>query len=116
MGESITIILPWPPRALWPNSRVQHRYSGDKRKAFKNAGFYAAKKAKADPAEHMAITFCPPDRRRRDLDNMLAAIKYGLDGIAAAVGQDDSEWSLSLDRGEPIKGGAVLIEMRGIPE
>ena len=49
------------------------------------------------------ITFHPPDNRRRDLDNMLASIKSGLDGISDALGVDDSTWTLTIRRGETCK-------------
>ena len=42
---------------------------------------------------------------------MLASIKSGLDGVSDAIGVDDSQWSLSLRRGEPVPGGAVTIEI-----
>ena len=62
---------------------------------------------------HLDITFYPPDRRKRDLDNMLSAIKYGLDGIALASGVDDYSWSLTISRGVPMKDGEVHIQFRG---
>ena len=37
-----------------------------------------------------SITFYCPDRRRRDIDNLLASLKPSLDGIAQATGIDDS--------------------------
>lgn len=111
----MTIIrLPWPPAELSPNARADRRAATGKRRAYRDAGFWAAKEARATiPANaKLAVKFFPPDRRRRDLDNMLASIKAGLDGIAQAAGVDDSGWSLSLDRGEPVKGGAVLVQIR----
>lgn len=42
---------------------------------------------------------------------MLASIKYGLDGFSRAVGIDDSEWSLSIARGQPGKLGKVIVEL-----
>ncbi|MDF9301624.1 hypothetical protein P5P81_03370 [Tritonibacter mobilis] len=46
------------------------------------------------------------------MDNMLASIKSGLDGVAEAIGQDDSEWTThTLSRGPVEKGGAVYIEI-----
>ena len=57
------------------------------------------------------ITFCPPCRRKRDLDNALASIKAGLDGIADVIGVDDSKWSLALAWGEPVTRGRVQIEL-----
>ena len=105
------IILPWPPRCLWPNSRVDRRaasgtraqYRADGAKATWAAGFSRLPWERA----HLRITFCPPDGRRRDIDNMLAAIKSGLDGISDVIGIDDSRWELSLRRGLVVKGGAV---------
>lgn len=111
----MTIIrLPWPPSELSPNSRTDRRAATGARKAYLSAAFWAAKEAKAVVAADadMAVKFFPPDRRRRDIDNMLASIKAGLDGIALAAGVDDSGWSYSLDRGEPVEGGAVLVQVR----
>jgi crossover junction endodeoxyribonuclease RusA len=61
---------------------------------------------------HLRLTFHPPDKRKRDLDNMLASVKSGLDGVSDAMGVDDSRWSLTLRRGEPTPGGAVVIEVK----
>ena len=60
---------------------------------------------------HLAITFHPPDKRKRDLDNMLASIKSGLDGIADAIEVDDFHWVLTIKRAEPVKGGAINIKV-----
>ena len=110
------IVLPWPPKELSPNSRKARRHCTDKRRAYRDAGFYAARDAGVLPTDakrlHLAITFHAPDNRRRDLDNMLASIKSGLDGISTALGVDDSRWSLSIQRGEVRKGGEVVINVR----
>jgi crossover junction endodeoxyribonuclease RusA len=37
----------------------------------------------------LKITFYPPDKRHRDADNMVAAIKSGLDGLADALRVND---------------------------
>lgn len=105
------ISLPWPPSELSPNSRTDRRAATGKRRMYREAGFYAAKEAKAVvPADaRLVITFFPPDDRRRDLDNMLASIKSGLDGIAKASGVDDSGWGLVLNRGESVRNGKVVI-------
>jgi crossover junction endodeoxyribonuclease RusA len=42
---------------------------------------------------------------------MLAATKAGLDGIADVIGVDDHRWAISLRRGDPVKGGAVVVEI-----
>ncbi len=108
------IELPWPPSALSPNSREDRRATSGIRKSYREAGFYAAKQARAEISAdaELAIKFFPPDRKRRDLDNMLASIKVGLDGIALAAGVDDYGWAISIERSEPVKGGAVLIQVR----
>ena len=113
-GPLIDVIrCPWPPKELSPNSRKAHRYTKDARNGFKTACFYATKEARAFIPEnaHLSLHFYPPDNRKRDLDNMLAAMKAGLDGIALAAGIDDYGWSLSIHRMEPTKGGAVVVRV-----
>lgn len=61
-------------------------------------------------ALHLTITFAPPDRQRRDLDNMLASIKAGLDGLSQVLEVDDSRWSLTIRKAETI-GGFVRVEV-----
>lgn len=63
------------------------------------------------PNAELNITFNPPDRRRRDLDNMLAACKAYLDGISDALGVDDSNFKLTIQKGEVVKGGQVVVEV-----
>lgn len=107
------ISLPWPPTCLWPNSRVDRRDATGARRMMRDAGFYGAKDSHAviSADATLAITFHPPTAARRDLDNMLAAIKAGLDGIAMATCGDDAGWSLHLTRGAPIKGGRVVVSI-----
>lgn len=60
----------------------------------------------------VTLTFCPPDKRKRDLDNLLAASKAVLDGVAAALLMDDREFEpVTLKRGELVKGGALVLEV-----
>ena len=109
------ITLPWPDKRLSPNAR-QHRLAiASLRKKVRNDAMWACKAAKMsfphmrDVGLHLCITFHPPDRRRRDIDNMLASIKSQLDGIADVIGVDDSMWDLTLRRGPVVKGGSVVI-------
>jgi crossover junction endodeoxyribonuclease RusA len=52
----------------------------------------------------------PPDKRRRDWDNVIASLKSGLDGIADALGIDDSRFRLSIEMlPEVAKGGRVDV-------
>ena len=109
------IVLPWPAPCMWPNSRVDRRKSSGTRKAYRADGAKATwaagfRKLGWDTA-HLRITFHPPTRGARDLDNMLAAIKSGLDGISDAIGIDDSRWSMTIQRGDVVKGGAVHVAL-----
>jgi crossover junction endodeoxyribonuclease RusA len=114
------IVLPWPAKELSPNARghwaKQARF---KKGARELAGWTACE---AGWAQHgpfwevadnlqITITFCPPDKRRRDLDNAIASFKASQDGIADALGIDDSKWAVSYRFGEVVKGGRVLVEL-----
>jgi crossover junction endodeoxyribonuclease RusA len=52
----------------------------------------------------------PPDRRHRDLDNLLASIKAGLDGLADVWKVDDSKWSLQITKSGEV-GGWVEVQL-----
>lgn len=58
----------------------------------------------------MTITFNPPDRRKRDRDNMIAAFKSGQDGLSDALNVDDSLFVPTYRIGEPVPGGEVIVE------
>ena len=108
------ILLPWPSPELSPNSRV---HWSKKAKAAKYARLYAyvrTKEAKVVANTTgkitLAIEFVKPSRRRMDLDNMLASLKPALDGIAQALGVDDSRFRYELEvADEPVKGGVVRV-------
>ncbi len=107
------VILPWPPKELKPNARKQHRYIKDVRNGYKDECYYLAKGVKKPQQGNIAlnITFHPPTGHRRDLDNCLAQIKYGLDGVAAGWGVDDALFRpIKIDFGAAVKGGAVIVE------
>lgn len=115
MDKQYLIRLPWPPSVLSPNARghwskkssAAKKYRGDARLLSQAMGC----RALGCKSLTVEITFCPPDKRHRDTDNMLASIKSGLDGIADATGVDDSRWHYGIARGEPVKGGAVLVHV-----
>lgn len=104
--------LSWPHRKLSPNARVHWAEQSRIKRAYRMEGFYAARAERdaltmASPL--VSLTFCPPDRRRRDLDNMIASMKSALDGIADAIGVDDHKWRLAAEIGERVKGGKVIV-------
>lgn len=113
------IRLPWPDGCLWPNSRVDRRTASGTRKRYRQAAAWATVAAGfrnvAWSRAHLVITFCPPDARRRDMDNMLAAIKSGLDGISEAIGMDDSRFEITIRRGECFRPhGEVRVEFGAV--
>lgn len=111
----MNIILPWPPKALSPNARVHWRVLAKAKKEFRVSCAVAARVQGIGRIEasklHVSLVFYPPTRRAFDLDNALARMKSGLDGLADVLGVDDKHWSLSIDRADQI-GGYVKVEVR----
>lgn len=115
-GDKEYIIrLDWPPSVLSPNARTHWSKRASAAKKYRAEACLMANamgcRALGCDSLTVEITFCPPDKRRRDVDNMLASIKSGLDGIADATGVDDSTWHYGITRGDPVKGGAVLVHV-----
>jgi len=113
---SKTFGLTWPDRRLNPNARVHWALKARIVKAEKLTAALQAKVAGLGhgmyESPHVEIVFCPPDRRRRDLDNCLASCKAMLDGIAEAIGVDDSLWRISMEWGPVHPGGCVIVTVR----
>lgn len=113
--QTLTITLPWPPSALSPNARHTHWSQLAKAKRRYRAACHLealaghCRRMAADTRLHLHLTFVPPDRRRRDLDNLIASMKAGLDGIADALGVDDSRWRLTCAVDERAIGGMVRV-------
>lgn len=111
------ITLPWPDRALHPNSRVHWAQKAKATKAARHVAFVAARAIgwtnESVPSEgrlSLWIDFYPPDRRRRDDDGLLASMKAARDGIADALGIDDSRFvSHHMLRDEVRRGGEVVV-------
>lgn len=112
----------WPPKQLSPNARghwsVKSRYARRYRSACHayahNARVAAGVKLQTGQQLSLSLVFCPPDRRKRDDDNLVAAFKSGRDGIADALGIDDSRFVTTFCIGDPAPGGSVLVEIRMI--
>ena len=112
------VTLPWPDAILSPNARP---HWAPKAKAVKMARLDTAWSVRAAFVTRphwshavVSLTFNPPDRRRRDLQNCIASAKALVDGIADALGIDDSKFDCRYVMGEPVKGGAVRVEIRPI--
>jgi crossover junction endodeoxyribonuclease RusA len=108
------IVLPWPPKELNPNSRVHHQVLAKHKKQYKEVCWALVKESKVLPPDtpkiHLGILFVPPNRQRRDLDNCLAAMKAGIDGLASAWGIDDNRFMYTIDMAQQV-GGMVKIQI-----
>ena len=114
------ITLPWPSKVLSPNARVHWRTKANAAATFRELAYYTASMAPADQRMHLreakalklTLTFLPPDKRRRDLDNLGASLKAALDGICHACKIDDSLIRETTHAWGPvIDGGAVNVEL-----
>jgi len=115
--DVITLTLPWPPSVnnYWHKNRTHvylsargRAYRAEVLKAVVGLGRYGA-----DARLQVSITAYPPDRRRRDVDNLL---KCTLDSLEhARVFADDSQVDkLSIDRAGVIKGGQLEITIQSV--
>lgn len=108
------ITFGWPPRECSPNWRGHWARKAKAAKAYKAACWALAKEAgvavKWGGPVLLRIEFVPPDRRGRDLDNMLASIKAALDGLALAIGINDKRFQLALSVRKDI-GGMVKVRI-----
>lgn len=76
----------------------------------------AARVSMADGPIHIALTFYPPNKRRRDLDGCISSCKAYLDGLADGLGVDDSRFTLSARLSEICAhGGEVVINVSQDP-
>ena len=120
--EPVTIILPWPPsenryrRTIRMGNQCRPIISREGR-AYRKA-VQSVVLATSEPWPLLGrlaveITACPPDRRRRDLDNVLKATLDALEH--AGVYEDDYQIDdLHIMRGCVVKGGELLVQLRAI--
>ncbi len=124
--EKMRVVLPWPPRALSPNSRSHWAQRSRQAKAYRWACMLQGKKAinqegwnlsalrehvAAGGHLHLFLDFHPPNGRRRDDDNVIASFKSGRDGLADALGIDDCHFRTHpfLHRDEVVLDGEVRV-------
>lgn len=63
----------------------------------------------------ISIVMHPPDRRRRDLDNILKALLDSLQ-YGGAYADDSQIVKLLIEKREPIKGGLVTVKLWPVEE
>lgn len=111
------VTLPWPRGTQHPNARphwaVKAKHTAKARsEAFLLCRAAGVSKTAAETVR-VRIELFPPDRRRRDLPDAISAMKAQIDGIADALGVDDSRfvWDLPEAFSEPRRGGAIVVEI-----
>lgn len=119
--DRLTITLPWVDPRLMPNRKngAAWQSSHAAKIRAKQDGALSARAALGrnalTPADTypLNILFVAPDGRHRDLDNMLAASKAALDGVAEALGIDDRLFRpITIDVARDTKKqGFVLVEI-----
>jgi len=117
------IELPWPSGKLSPNARTHYAVKMKITKAHKEIGYFAAKTKAIDlDIPHsgkipLKIVFHPPDRRHRDIDNCLSSSKSLLDGVALALGINDSRFRpITIDFSDvPFPKGKVEVFFETLP-
>lgn len=105
------IHLPFPPSKLSPNARCHWAQKARvaKQYRFQCLALLSQHRTVLKGKSDFTLEFRPPDRHRRDIDNMLAASKQAIDALSEITGVDDSKFSLTIGKGDPVKGGAVVI-------
>lgn len=105
------IELPWPPRELNPNARVHWSKRSKAAKAYRRDCRVLTRASGVVAPEGrvlLVLEFVPPDLRRRDDDNLIAAFKAGRDGIADALGIDDTRFVTQFSLSEWVTAGGLV--------
>ena len=110
------IKLDWPPKELSPNRRghwarahrLRKNYIRDCQILAKSQGLG---KIDADRVQ-VNIMFTPPDKRKRDDDNMIGSFKSGRYAIASLIGVDDANWQASYAFLPPKSPGYIELTIK----
>lgn len=104
--------LPWPDRTLNPNVKTHWAIKAKQIKIHRDMAFVSTKCTTniEKKGTTLEFTFTPPDKRKRDVDNMLAMCKAYLDGICDALSINDEQFTkIVVIKKPPKKGGYVEI-------
>lgn len=118
--KNFVINVSWPPKQLSPNGRYHWAQVARCSKKARNEGRLAMweellkRRDVIDPKKiskvGISYLFLPPDRRARDDDNLIRAMKPYRDGIAEALGVDDKIFrTQESDIGNPMRPAHVVI-------
>ena len=118
--DAVSLDLPWPPADLNPNKRLYWAARREATALYRRDCFLITRdmmnralRIKAPVPSPLptpvtaTVTFWMPDRRRRDLDNLLAAMKPAWDGLVdAGLLADDNADQLSITLKPPEYAGS----------
>lgn len=117
-GADLSFTLPWPAPVLSPNVPGHWAIKAKAKKAYRAACKRVVDTSTAtagclppDAVLRVWLCFRPPNARKRDMDNLVACMKSGLDGLADGLSVDDSMFRLTIEYGPPVVGGAVEVEV-----
>ena len=116
-GHSFVLDLPWPPSVNHYWRRVGNRTLISKEgRRFRKRVLATLSARKHEPMTGtlaVRVVAHPPDRRRRDLDNITKALLDALEH--GGIYEDDSQIDrLEIVRASVIKSGAVIVEINEI--
>lgn len=118
LPRTITLRFPFPPGELSPNVSVHHMTKARKVKEYRDTcGWLAKGQLQPTPITLASpvlasVTFGVTDKRRRDLDNLMASIKPLWDGMVDAdVLQDDSTEHLRHAESKLVVGDEKYVEV-----
>jgi crossover junction endodeoxyribonuclease RusA len=114
----ITVTLPWPPSVnhYWRMGHGHVHVSTEGRRYRRDVGLSVFSQLGEVPCLAgrlaLSVTASPPDKRRRDLDNVLKALQ---DSLSESFGFDDEQIDrLSVQRGSVVKGGRVEVTIEQV--
>jgi crossover junction endodeoxyribonuclease RusA len=112
------VTLPFPKKELNPNARLHYMALAKAKKAFRETCFWRAKESPGIKLPDtgnlkLTVTFYPPNKRKRDRDNLLASMKSGLDGVADALGLNDSRFEPLVISMSGETKNCVVVEIEG---
>lgn len=107
-GQMLQIELPWPPSVnhYWRHTRNGHYISLEGQTYRETVFFMCSKFRKLIPDDarlSLRIEAFPPDRRKRDLDNVLKSLLDALQK-AEVYGDDGQIDHISISRKTPLNG------------
>lgn len=123
-GFQVSLAFPAPELMQNRHDGRHWSYAAGEKADARREGYLAALAAMTEagyePPEgstlfRVRMEFAPPDRRRRDVSNLHAAMKWALDGIAEAMGVDDSRFIEHSQRlGAQHVRGQVIVTIQEI--